>query len=399
MDIYRITNKDTGESILIGSKEYIDLKFKVLKDTLVNYIKNKNPSEDVNFSILDNESVVDISEVLENSNSIRAQNVIEDDQHMFLTNKQIQNMNSKISSFEAERLINDAKNQLQIIFNDQYVRLLNLPDAVNKLREISDIVKDNDEISSIVDLVNDKVTKEELEEHAKSNTHLSDNDRNAINILLDKFYSGDLESIGEDIKYAENTSRIDNLSLESIHKCKREELIIGNSDKYSPGEVDLLMDLDPDRVIEILNFCAGIVVFKPGVYEFNNSRRIVRESSANFIIEGCGDYYVTEFKLDGHDIVVNDFITIRNCTITGNAESMPTLFLTSNIKFENIRFYNCNFVLDHSEFINFRDCHFNNCNFKIKSSTYIKIVDNYLYNTKIPKLLGTTNIIKDNIKI
>ena len=81
MDIYRITNKDTGESILIGSKEYIDLKFKVLKDTLVNYIKNKNPSEDVNFSILDNESVVDISEVLENSNSIRAQNVIEDDQH------------------------------------------------------------------------------------------------------------------------------------------------------------------------------------------------------------------------------------------------------------------------------------------------------------------------------
>ena len=399
MDIYRITNKDTGESILIGSKEYIDLKFKVLKDTLVNYIKNKNPSEDVNFSILDNESIVDISEVLENSNSIRAQNVIEDDQHMFLTNKQIQNMNSKISAFEAEQLINDAKNQLQIIFNDQYVRLLNLPDAVNKLREISDIVKDNDEISSIVDLVNDKVTKEELEEHAKSNTHLSNNDRNAINILLDKFYSGHLESIGEDIKYAENTSRIDNLSLESIHKCKREELIIGNSNKYSPGEVDVLMDLDPDRVIELLNFCAGIVVFKPGVYEFNNNRRIVRESNANLIIEGCGDYYVTEFKLDSHDIRVDGFITIKNCTITGNAESMPALFLTSNIKFENIRFYNCNFVLDHSEFINFRDCYFNNCSFKIKSSSYIKIVDNYLYNTKIPKLLGTTNIIKDNIKI
>ncbi len=399
MDIYRITNKDTGESILIGSKEYIDLKFKALKDTLVNYIKNKNPSEDVNFSILDNESIVDISEVLENSNSIRAQNVIEDDQHMFLTNKQIQNMNSKISSFEAEQLINDAKNQLQIIFNDQYVRLLNLPDAVNKLRDISDIVKDNDGINSIINLVNDKATKEELEEHIKSNIHLSDNDRNAINILLDKFYSGSLESIGENIKYAENASYIDNLSLDSIHKCKREELVIGNSDRYFPGEVDVLMDLEPDRVIELLNFCAGIVVFKPGVYEFNNDRRIVRESNVNLIIEGCGDYYVTEFRLDSHDIRVCDYISMKNCTVTGNAESMPTLFLTSNNKFENVNFYNCNFILDHSEFITFRDCQFNNCSFKIKSSAYIKIVDNYLYNTKIPKLLGTTNVIKDNIKI
>ena len=412
--IYKVTNSKTGEDLLLVSKEYVDLRLKSIRDALVNHIKdieeahNKdNGAYNANdvLSLLDNAEYVDITDVNEIDVSDATQ-IKQDSAHRFITDEQLKSLNSKASVFEVKELINDAKNELQVVFNDQYIRLLNNQDIIQKLRELSELVKDDVNIDNILKALDLKLSKEDLEEHAKMHTHLSSEDREALDVLMDKYESGDLESIGvksihaDVAKTAMNALSLDNLNLDDLRKARREDVIIGKSSDYNKNELDLVIDGTYD-FDDFFNNMDGIVLFKNGVYKINlvanhRIKHIKNTHPKDLSIEGCG--IGTVFELDKCDL--NYHITIKNCTIRNRSNDRIGIGIGSYVKFDNVQFENCDIIFKDSVCSSIRNCRLINSEIKFSGvNTYLYITDNYLDHSKINKYISKNIILRDNIDI
>ena len=406
--IYTIKDEKSGKDMQLVSKEYVDLRIKAVKDSIINHIRNidtahrESTESNENFAVLDSTEYEDISDVVNTDEYLKASDVIQDSTHRFVTDEQIKNLNNKASIFEVNNIINDAKNELQALFNNQYISLLNSPVKVEELKALTELIKNKDSLKDIMTVMGIKADRRELLDHKGDYTHLNEEDREALNLLLEKYNSGDLADIGvkcihaDVAKTAMNALSLNNMNISDLHKCKREELVIGLVDNYKIDEVDVLVDKSYDLEKVLGSLSGGIILFKNGKYE--NSISLSRNSNSNtLIIEGCGNG-TTFVPENNKDIFYDGNIIIKNCVIGQHKTYQTNIEIGDRVRFENVKFVNCRLTFNGSSFSAVKDCEFNWCKIVFNNGcTYLKFVDNYLYETKLPKYINRSCVFRDNV--
>lgn len=404
--ICRITNN--GTQTFLVSKEYVDLRLQAIKDSLlahendVNSAHTKLASNIIqNGGLLDKEEIIDLN-LAQNTQKLLANMIEQDPQHRFVSDTQIQVFKDKVSMHDVETIINDAKSEIKSNFNELYVRLLNMPNAVETLKTVSELLKYDVNIKSLCDVLNLKVSDADFDEHVNSNKHLTNNDRKALNILLGYISNGTMQkidSIGEHANSADissDSNKLNGKTADQLKQCHIDTNIYGTQGSgYDDNAVDAI--INKDNINEIFNGMikkCGIISFKPGCYIIKdlNLNRFSKESE--LIINGSGNstIFVTE------SAVFNN-ITLENITIEPE-NGKTRITINSNVKIKDTVFNNCEIVFNASQRLLIKNCTFKNCTFTFSDPcAFMNISDNFFINGRLGKYLSRNNVITNNIEI
>ena len=371
--IYRIIDSENGEVELLVSKEYVDLRIQALKNAILSHEQNivtahTNSSSTLveTAGLLDKEEIVDIDLNI-GVPEVTLESLEQDSQHRLLTDTQIEAFKNKATTFEVETAIEDVKNELKSSFNDQYINLLNLPGAVDKLKEIAEVIQSSDTLSTLLSALDERVTEDELSEHAANHRHLTNNDRKALNILLNLINDGFIEKIKDIGKFAEKSEQsisaesLDGYTVTDLLSCHHENKILGTS--YNNGLYD-------DTGVNLL---------------FNTATQDGR---------GAGD---ATRLYPGANIDFNN-VTIENLCIEKVINDI-TVEIHNYVKLIDMTFRDCHIVFDDSVKLMIDRCTFDRCTFEFGTAcSNMMIVNSYFRGGPLPKYLSRTSVINGNLE-
>lgn len=410
-NIYKITNEN-GEDELLVSKDYVDLRFKALQEALKSVGANLDDTQsDHSVSPMDNVNVIDITNEVNNSKvdtAIDVEDIPQDAKHRFITDEDYKDMKSKASVFEMNAAVDGAKKDLEKVIDDQYIRLLNVPDALSKFRQVAELINTDSNLESLLNTMGDKVSKKELEDHTSNQIHLTNEDRAALNILLEKFNDGTLDLVGKSADqannavHAEDTDKINGLNLNEAQKNRLEIFVIGNTntDKFETS-CDLLIDPQENcenKLEDALEDLSGRVGVHNGVYNFNTldiSFPLLSDQELFITGSGLGTIFkCSVFEYGGNRNL--EYLTISS----NNSKEQANIFCDNHSSFHNVRFENCNIILDSSRFVTFDNCYFKHCDLGFMHMTdNIRILNSYFEKTAIPKYIASNCYFNGNFTI
>ena len=417
--IYKAKSKN-GEDLLLVSKEYVDSRIGALKAALLQHERNiDNPhTEDSDTSVksisnLDKEEIVDV-EMETTFPEITTEMIKQDSQHRMLTDTQIAAFRNKASVYEIQDAVQSAKSELKSNFNELYTRLLNMPDAVSRLREVAVLCRENDTVKGLLETLNDKVSSEDMDEHINSNLHMNNVDRKALNVVLDLINDGiteKLQHIGEYAKmadYASDATLLEHKTLAEIQELNLEDKIYGVADSsidrsynsvhylFHEAGCDLFKKLNEDGYL--LN--GGLIAFKTGKYQSSNMQFHRGRNDRSLTIQGSG--YSTEFITNRLDTCNT---TYRDLSVIGidpsNTYDQNIVSVGAKTVFENVEFKDMKIIIeDGAELARFKNCNFNNCKFSFSTgySSFI-ISECFFHKCKIPKMISPTALIVNNVEV
>ena len=417
--IYRIIDSENGEVELLVSKEYVDLRIQALKNAILSHEQNivtahTNSSSTLveTAGLLDKEEIVDIDLNI-GVPEVTLESLEQDSQHRLLTDTQIEAFKNKATTFEVETAIEDVKNELKSSFNDQYINLLNLPGAVDKLKEIAEVIQSSDTLSALLSALDERVTEDELSEHTSSHSHLTNNDRKALNILLNLINDGFIEKIKDIGKFAEKSEQsisaesLDGYTVTDLLSCHHENKILGtsyNNGLYDDTGVNLLFNTatqdGKDAIKEA--FCngwlkseVGVITLRSGDYVINGTINLHRdEQLSQLIIRGAGD---ATRLYPGANIDFNN-VTIENLCIEKVINDI-TVEIHNYVKLIDMTFRDCHIVFDDSVKLMIDRCTFDRCTFEFGTAcSNMMIVNSYFRGGPLPKYLSRTSVINGNLE-
>ena len=412
--IYKIKDPENNKDMLLVSKEYVDSQFKALKDALINHERNidnahtKSSGTSESAANLDNIEFKDIDfESIVEDTSINASKVKTDSTHRFLTDSQIISLKDKPSDYEVDNAIAKAKEDIKRQYMNLYTKFLNIPDGARKLREIANIISSDNNLSNLINLLNDKISVDELQDHeADSSKHINNNDRKALNVLLNLINTGlisTVESLNTGlIQNSTNSYKLDNRSYDEVRDRSIYKHIIGiYSSGYEDTRADIILPAGQTLISEFADLelytISGKVAFLPGTYNLQDISIDVPTRKPSLIIEGSGN--ATEFIISRGSI---NNTTIRDLTLTGENDNLKIgdLQLGNNVVLENLTLRNMRIQLDASENCIIRNCKLDHCVINLKAG---KCYNNFFINnildgvSSIPKFNGGGNQYINNI--
>ena len=392
--IYRVKNPETGEYQELVSKDYVDIEIKRIKDALN---INLPPA-------LSKDEVVDLA--IADSSEVKASDIQQDASHRMVSESQLELFRRKPNMHEVEDRVAKAKKSLESKIDENYYKLLNMPNAVERLQRLSMILQNDDVLKNLFEILDTTVTEQEMEEHRNSNRHLSSIDRKSLILLqtiIDKGFVEKLEALTKDgahVAYADtahNVEYIGNYPSEDVFKMKSPDtIVVGHSDYCTEKECHVFVKhskdfLDADWLK--VNKHIGRVRFSNGSFRFNTFTYAL-EGNESGIVEGCGKYNTV---ISFNDMVTNS-ISYSDLTLSSSKdEPSSAKLLTTYSTFRNVIFKNC--VIDPETMVLFDKCIFVNCEFKFsRLSTHIIITHNHFIDCNIPTFMSKTVIIKDNFQ-
>ena len=380
-EIFKYIDDDNNEHLLV-SKDYVDIHLRNLENTIKDIADKANvPINDSVFKILDSTEEVTLNN---NSNTgIPANLIKQDSKHKLLTDNDISIFKSKPSTHEVNTLIkkssNNIKNEVTSLFND----LFNTSDmSLQRLKRLTELIKNDDTLNSLFKVLDDTISIDEFNKHIADASHLNNNDRNALNILLDLINNGvfdklnkyinDIDSLLNDIKQYVS----DNITLDRF----ADDIILGSDISCTHR---LSLDQSNDHVL--LDLPKGNIAIKSGTYMFYKLD-LVWPNDKYRVLHGAGsENTILKFKI----LSQARYISIRDIGISG-----PTISC-DDVKFDNVTFTGC--TIDIGSSVRFNNCKFVSCNFKFDLSS----MDNMIFgcnfvNTEIPKTIRPNTIIENN---
>lgn len=312
---------------------------------------------------------------------IAAQDISEDHNHNFISETLLSTFANKPSSFEVDKALEDIKSQYKKDLEDHYMKIINTPNAIDKLRDIANILNDDEIVNNLVDTLASKATKEQLKEHEKSVVHMNNNDRKALNMLIGVLKAGALADWNADEKSPNyiankpeslpanggNADSIGGHGVEDVVNKSLANLVIGHpkSKRYDKDSCDIITDKISNETIEEVYKNGGNILLKDGKYEFDIKDYYLPEYTTSYI-GNCR----TTVELQSDTVPMNN-ATLKELTITGK------IAIGNNCIFENVIFKNCNIVLKDSVATDIRFCTFEKCNIEIDG----KLLHNlFIYN-------------------
>jgi len=387
--------KDENENeieIDLASMEYVNKQLKAVKDLLKSHILNCDTAHMQSSNIEDQASLKSLSNDEESVSvvnmpeprikSVSAKAVKQDSEHRMITDAQLELFRKRPSKQEIQDMIYTAQEQLRSEMSGQFTNLLNMSNATEKLKKLSNLCNsDDDNFSTLMSLLDDTISVDEFNRHCESNKHVTNTDRKALNLLLECIDQGFMEQMRTNhiatADIAENARKLNGKTFSDICTSKLENAIFAPSG-YSNGDIDYIFSSDGSSETDKTTWkdmlsATGSYGFKNGVYSFLDddqytfSSRCKRQS----IITGCGDT-VFEFK----NTRVSNFICKHVC-FGSNTTREATLVVGSNTDFYDCVFSRCHILLDNAYNIRFNHCRFEDgCRFTNRKSTMIILNEN-----------------------
>lgn len=397
--IYSINNKESKPNN-IPSIDYINEVVKMIENQLI--IINK-----------DFHGFPSIKQDIEEINTgdqdqyISAKKIKTDSRHRFINESLLTTFASKPSTFEVQQSIEQVKQEMHNKINESFMKVINSPKSINKLRDIAYILNENEAINGLLESIASKTTSEEFEEHAKSIAHMNNNDRKALNLLLDCIKNGfiDWEAKDGEVNAIKNkpeslpadggnADTIANHAIKDIINKSTEDIVIGNSlEKYSKDACDIYAEngiIDQKILEDAIDAIGnkGVIFIKQG--EYTTEYLDAQYYNLPVIYKGV-DRKLTSIK-------INDHAKFNNTTFKHIGFKDSTIYIKSNCDLVDVLFDNCNIVLERSEMCNIKECVFNNCRISISGPIAKNIIvhNRYIF-TKPIIYLSQNNIISENI--
>lgn len=394
--VFTVCNGKTGEKIKIPTVEYINELTKMVEDILISI--NKDFPGFAAIKTSSEELPVGIKQVPD----VLAKDVKTDSEHKFINEAILNTLVDKPTKYEMESYVSESKEEIKELINEIYMRIVNTPNVINKLRDISTILNEDEIASGLLNTLSYKVNFEDFQEHSKSSIHMSNNDRKALNILLKCLTIGFADWNAEGGAYnaiknkpeslpanGGNADTVSNHDIKDLINKDDYDIVIGDSrEKYSKDSCDIYAkegNIDQDTLNSSLKN-GGVILFKRGSY------------NVDYI-----DTYIKPRVFKGVDrrlscIKANGFININNCVFKHIAFADSVIYIKSDCEIENVSFKNCKIVFIDADDSNITGCQFNNC--VVEYNGYIMnsiIKNNRFIRTKPIQYIGGNNIISDNI--
>ena len=383
----------------IPSVEYIE--------AIVKMIESELKSLDINFSGFKTVNA-NMEELNTDKANIPANNIKTDTKHRFINEALLTTFASKPSMFQIEQLIEDLKKEIDTKINESYMKIINTPNVINKLRDIASILyEDSNDANRLISTIAEKATIDQLEEHIASHIHMNNNDRKALNILLKCVTNGFIDWNADEgsinairnkpLSLPANGGNADTVSNHNINDLinkNTEDIVIGRtSKKYSKDECDLFAI---DGVINQEEFESAIKKIEYGTVLFKTGEYYLNKINAQYIRKLPVVFSGMHRKLS--TIIAKESVTMYNTSFENIGFKDSNISINSYNDLSNVEFKNCNIVLHKSEECNINSCTFIDCEISIDGPIMNNIiVHNRFINTKPIIYLGTSNIIKENI--
>lgn len=337
--------------------------------------------------------------------SVSAKDIKTDHKHKFVSDDVLDTLADKPTKFEVERSLDDVKLELKSYMDQIYTRIVNTPNVINKLRDISTILNEDKVADGILNTLAYKLNIEDLQEHKNSYAHINNNDRMALNIINKYLMDGLADWHAKDGEYnciknkpeslpanGGNADTVANHGIRDIINKDDYDVVIGSSlEKYSKDSCDIYAkdgNFDDKTLTSYLKFLenGGIVLFKRGSYITD----ILDSCHGSMIFEGV-DRRLTSVKA-GTLVNISDSV-IKHITITDSL-----VYIRSNCELIDVEFKNCKIMFVDSEACNIFNCIFNKCEVKVTGSIMNNIIKyNRFIKTKPLVYIGGNNIISENI--
>ena len=337
--IYTVNNgKSRNEQI--PSIGYIDEIVKMIEDKLVNKDVEGFPSIKGTMEELP-VGVKSLPEIL-------AKDIKTDSQHKFINDAVLATVTEKPSKFEMEQSLEDIKIELKSYMDELYTRIINTPNVINKLRDISTILNEDEIVDGLLNTLAYKLNIEDYNNHIKSSSHINNNDRKALNVLIrclsDGFADwnakkGEYNAIKNKPKSLPanggNADTIDNHGIKDLINKDDYDIVIGTSEaKYSKDSCDIYAEngkIDTDVLsshIDSLNV-GGIILLKRGSYNTD----LMHLYNKSIILKGFNNK-LTSIKVN--KLVDLSNITIENINIntSDDPESIKAMFIEAIVELQ-----------------------------------------------------------------
>lgn len=386
----------------IPSVEYIKEIVKMIEDSILN-VSNDVPFN--GFKTISTET--DDIPIQQSKYSIYANEIITDANHRFINEPLLNTFINKPSKFDIDQNIEDLRCEIDEKINDMYMKIINTPDVINKLRDISNVLNEDKNVDDVLANISDKASIKQLNDHIDSAIHLNNNDRKALNIIIKLVKDGIIDwNAGDgDINSIKNkpnslpanggnADTISNHSIKDLINKYDESVVIGTISKYyDKDSCDIFIDKDSNISLEIIkyitknNYNMHTLLFKSGEY-------IIKD----FDTHSYNDIYIIKGISKKVSILDDSNITLDSIDINNLGFYNSNVMIKSNCDIDNIEFKNCMITLKNSECCNIRNCTFNNCKFIISGGIFDNIISfNRFINSEHIKFLGGNNIITNNI--
>ena len=285
------------------------------------------------------------------------------------------------------------------------MKIINTPNVINKLRDISNILNEDKATEALLNVLAYKLNINEFEEHIESVTHMSNNDRKALNILIKCLKEGFADWNAEDNQYnciknkpialpadGGNADTVNNHGINDLINKYDYDVVIGTSgERYSKDSCDLYAEngiIDKDKFTSLMKTLKydGIVLFKRGLFKIDN----IDGKLGTIIFEGMDrrlSFIETANYLNTTDYIFKNIGFVDSKIIIG-----------SGCEITNASFNNCDIVFDNTMASTIMNCNFYNCRIEYKGSLMNNIIKfNRFTQTNPIKYIGGNNIISENI--
>ena len=392
--IYSINDGDS-KIRKIPSIEYINELVKIIEDLIPDNNGIPNIKTDIEGISIPNQD----------QTIILAKNIKTDSEHKFISDGILATMVDKPSKFEVDEIINASKEELNKKIEEVYMRLINTPNVINKLRDISTILNEDKVADGLLNTLAYKLNIDEFEEHSKSSIHINNNDRKALNILIKCLSGGfaDWNASVDDYNAIKNkpeslpanggnANTISNHGIKDLINKDDYDIVIGTSgEKYSKDSCDIYAEnghIDQETFLSLftnLDVFYGFVLFKRGIYNIDFINTYT--SSFNFNGVDRRAVYITANHANIHNSVFQN-ITFKDTKV----------YIGSSSEINNVSFINCDIIFDNTVGSNIINCSFENCTIVYNGSLINNIIKfNRYIRTKPIVYIGNGNIISENI--
>lgn len=390
-------NKDENNNQL-ASVAYVNATVKKLQDAIfkIIYEKTQIPKK-INFS--DNKIIKPIPE---RTPQIKAENVITDSNHKFISEIELDALKNKPTNYEVQKYIEDLQKNIMKEINKRFDDILNSKDSLNTIKFIiNEIKKNNGSNLNIESSIND-----DLNQHVKSNLHLTNDDREALDLLIKFINKGcaDWNATKDDPNYIRNkpeslpanggdADTIEGYPLPFLLNNQFEDYIIGlaNSVDYKKEELNICINDEEESIdfFDNIGNCKCYYSFKSGSYRLPEINLKTTDSDS---IIFKGQYNNTIF-ISNESITVGNNVIFEDLTI-----EYTKVIIRNKCKFNNVTFRNCIIDFSNSVECTINGCEFNNTSISFFGNCISNMIINCRFkNCKLPVYIGGNNLFNNNL--
>ncbi len=395
----------------MNTKQYIDSRLKKIEDILINHLNNCDnahnlDSEFYSLNLIDENIELDD----QNNNTantifnekLLASDLLTDPNHRLLSDSDIDAFKSKVGKMELEAAITDLENNLKIAINSQFDNLLNSKDIMNAIANLREYIQNNEDVYDLIEKLSKIANSDYLNEHIKSSTHITSEDRDNLDQLF-KFINigcADWEAKESDPNYIRNkpeslpanggdAATVGGYCAGKLINKQPEHRIIGidGQSMYGLNQVNMLLN---DKNVHKLDtfFVPNVSIsIREGEYNFKSNYSV-------YMTEG-----LTLYGIGVGTIIKNcRFFRVANNIRLNNLKILKSdVYLSyDDFTINDVVFENCKVIIDANRCI-IKNCRFINCEIEFKNLYNSIIKDNIVSNSGKFIYLGSNNIFGDNI--